>query len=96
MCSSLPGRNLVNWQHWPIALYPDEQGLIFSGSAVADKGNTAGFGANALIAIFTYDKGHQELQALAYSTDAGKTGTKYAHNPITPLTRSSLTSVIRK
>ncbi len=29
-------RNLLNWEHLPIALYPDEMGMIFSGSAVVD------------------------------------------------------------
>ncbi|MFN8414492.1 MAG: levanase, partial [Anaerolineales bacterium] len=42
--------DLVNWQHLPIALYPDEHGLIFSGSAVIDWDNTAGFGKEAMVA----------------------------------------------
>ena len=77
-------RDLVNWQHCPIALYPDECGMIFSGSAVVDKENTAGFGANALIAVFTYNKDHKESQNLAYSRDDGVTWTKYAGNPVLP------------
>ncbi len=76
--------DLVNWQHLPIALYPDEHGLIFSGSAVVDWKNTAGFGREALIAIFTYSKDHVETQNLAYSTDRGRTWTKYAGNPVIP------------
>ncbi|MEP7135142.1 MAG: glycoside hydrolase family 32 protein [Chloroflexota bacterium] len=77
-------RDLINWQHLPIALYPDEHGMIFSGSAVIDWNNTAGFGEKTLVAIFTYNKDHIETQNLAYSTDKGRTWTKYAGNPIVP------------
>lgn len=76
--------DLVNWQHLPIALYPDEFGMVFSGSAVVDHHNTAGFGKDALIAIFTYNKDFRETQNLAYSTDRGRTWTKYAGNPVIP------------
>ena len=83
-------KDLVNWQHLPIALYPDERGLIFSGSAVIDWKNTAGFGKEAMVAIFTYnnhtydDKKRVEDQNIAYSTDRGRTWTKYAGNPVVP------------
>lgn len=80
-------RDLVNWEHLPIALFPDERGMIFSGSAVVDAGNTAGFGENALVAIFTYHKDHHETQNLAYSLDRGRTWTKYAGNPVIPAPR---------
>lgn len=84
--------DLVNWEHLPIALYPDDDGYIFSGSAVIDKDNTAGFGANAMIAIYTIHdiKGEKagrddyESQGIAYSTDKGRTWTKYEGNPVLP------------
>jgi fructan beta-fructosidase len=82
--------DLVSWKEQPIALYPDDLGYIFSGSAVIDANNTAGFGPNAMVAIFTHHdpKGEKagtatyQNQSLAYSLDAGKTWTKYAGNPI--------------
>ncbi len=83
-------RDLVNWEHLPIALYPDENGMIFSGSAVVDWENTAGFGKEVLIAVFTYnnhtynDKNRVEDQNIAYSRDRGRTWTKYAGNPVVP------------
>ena len=40
-------KDLVTWEHLPIALYPDELGYIFSGSEVIDWKNTSGFGKNA-------------------------------------------------
>jgi len=76
-------RDLVNWQHLPIALYPDEHGTIFSGSAVIDWQNTAGFGKEAMVAVFThYREGNHQSQSLAYSLDQGRTWTKYAGNPV--------------
>ena len=82
--------DMLRWQEQPIALYPDSLGYIFSGSAVVDANNTAGFGKNALVAIFTHhdpqlektDPGHSQKQSLAYSLDAGKTWTKYRGNPV--------------
>jgi len=82
--------DLLHWEHLPIALYPDKLGWIFSGSAVIDKDNTAGFGKNAIITIFTYHNDaiwkagnkNTESQAIAYSLDEGKTWTKYNGNPV--------------
>jgi fructan beta-fructosidase len=75
-------RDLMTWQELPIALAPDAIGMIFSGSTVIDRDNTAGFGANALVAIFTHDTRTQgQTQSLAFSSDKGRTWSKYAGNP---------------
>jgi fructan beta-fructosidase len=85
--------DLIHWENKPIALYPDELGLIFSGSAVVDKNNTSGFGTAEnppLVAIYTYHlvEGEKEgrldyqTQGLAYSLDNGETWTKYEGNPV--------------
>jgi fructan beta-fructosidase len=82
--------DMLTWKEQPIALYPDKLGLIFSGSAVLDVNNTAGFGKNAMVAIFTHHdmdeekKGtkRHENQSLAYSLDGGKNWTKYDKNPV--------------
>ncbi len=74
--------DLVNWQHHPIALFPDENGTIFSGSAVVDWENTAGFGKEAMVAIFTHDHPDGQSQSLAYSNDHGRTWIKYPGNPV--------------
>lgn len=75
--------DLVNWKQLPIALAPDSNGDIFSGSAVIDWNNTAGFGKEAMIAIYT-SNGTNQKQSIAYSTDKGRTWTKYAGNPVIP------------
>jgi fructan beta-fructosidase len=75
-------RDLSNWQHLPIALQPDEHGTIFSGSVVIDWQNTAGFGKEAMFAIFTHHKDGVQSQSLAYSHDEGITWKKYFGNPI--------------
>ena len=73
--------DVVNWEHLDVALAPDDLGAIFSGSAVVDENNTAGFGRGALIAMYTSD-GDNQTQSIAYSLDNGRTFTKYAGNPV--------------
>lgn len=73
--------DLVHWSEQPVALTRDELGDIFSGSCVIDKDNTAGFGANAMVAIYTSASGAQQ-QSIAYSTDGGKNFTRYSGNPV--------------
>jgi len=86
-------KDLVRWEHKPIALFPDKHGLIFSGSAVVDSENTSGFGTKEnppLVAIFTYhlmagEKAGRtdfQTQGIAYSLDNGDTWTKYEGNPV--------------
>ena len=86
-------KDLVHWERLPIALFPDELGYIFSGSAVVDWENTSGFGTKEnppLVAIYTYhdpDGEKQETdtfqtQGIAYSLDSGKTWIKYGDNPV--------------
>lgn len=85
--------NLVHWEHLPIALYPDSLGYIFSGSAVVDSNNTSGFGTSdnpPLVAVFTYHSDEKrragrkdfQTQGIAFSTDNGRTWTKYDGNPV--------------
>ena len=78
--------DLVNWEHHPIALFPDENGFIWSGSAVVDENNTSGFGDGnqaPLVAIFTYELGNEsQTVGLAYSNDKGRTWEVYNGNPV--------------
>lgn len=85
--------DLIHWEHLPIAIYPDELGWIFSGSAVVDWENTSGLGTGnqpPMIAIYTYHLDSSEkagrddyqTQGIAYSNDKGRTWTKYENNPV--------------
>ena len=74
-------RDLVNWEHHPVAIAPDQWGTIFSGSAVVDENNTAGFGEGAVVAMYTSCSLTQK-QSIAYSLDGGLTFTKYDGNPV--------------
>lgn len=77
-------RDLIHWRHLPPALFPDENDVIFSGSAVIDRTNSAGFGRSALVAVFSYHKDRIETQNLAFSVDRGRTFVKYPGNPVIP------------
>ncbi len=88
-------KDLVYWEHLPIALYPDDLGYIFSGSAVMDWSNTSGLGLGndpPMIAIYTYHDSQLEkeggtdyqYQGIAYSNDMGITWEKYQDNPVLP------------
>lgn len=74
-------KDLFHWEERPVALTRDDLGDIFSGSAVIDKNNTAGFGANALVALYT-SAGSAQQQSLAYSTDGAQSFTRYSGNPV--------------
>ena len=83
--------DLLHWTDLGDVLFPDETGTMFSGSAICDKKNAAGFGAGAILLFYTAAGDHSELsrgvpftQCLAYSTDGGKTFEKYAGNPVIP------------
>ena len=73
--------DLVHWTALPTAIEADGLGAIFSGSCVVDHENTAGFGAGAIVAFYT-SAGESQTQSMAYSTDGGRTFTKYEGNPV--------------
>ncbi|QBA65658.1 glycoside hydrolase family 32 protein [Muriicola soli] len=85
--------DMLQWENKPIALYPDENGLIFSGSAVIDHNNTSGLGTAdkaPLVAVFTYHDMEKEkaggtdyqTQGIAYSLDNGESFKMYEGNPV--------------
>jgi sucrose-6-phosphate hydrolase SacC (GH32 family) len=83
-------KDLVHWTELPDAIYPEGRCVVCSGSAVVDRGNTAGFQTGAeqpIVTIFTYlrstGRGQYDLiQGIAHSNDRGRTWTRYNANPV--------------
>ncbi|MFL0252042.1 GH32 C-terminal domain-containing protein [Clostridium neuense] len=77
-------KDMINWKQEPIALAPDANGDIFSGSVAVDWNNSSGLfdktsDHTGLVAFYTTNSATtgQQYQSMAYSTDDGKTWTKY-------------------
>lgn len=83
-------KDLIHWDHLPIAMEPDHNGAIFSGSVVVDKKDSSGFfdGSEGLVAIFTHADTYpdsdrpRQRQSLAYSNDNGRNWKMYEANPV--------------
>ncbi|MBB4634505.1 glycoside hydrolase family 32 protein [Longimicrobium terrae] len=80
-------RDLVRWEHLPVALREEDGWMMFSGSVVVDWQNTSGFGKDGeppMVALYTghRTRDNRQVQAVAYSTDRGRTWTKYGGNPV--------------
>lgn len=86
-------RDLLHWDNLDVALFPDDKGFIFSGSAVADKDNIMGIKEQCTPIMLFYtaaggtserSRGEPFTVSLAYSVDGGHTFTRYEGNPILP------------
>lgn len=73
-------KDLLHWEHHPAAIEPNGLGTVFSGSSAIDTENSAGFGKDAVLAMYT-SAGASQVQSLAYSHDNGETFTIYPGNP---------------
>ena len=83
-------KDLVHWQHLPLAIPEEKDTMIFSGSCVVDKNNSSGFaqqpGQIPMVAVYTgHIEGKNQSQHIAYSLDDGRTWTKYNANPVLDL-----------
>ncbi|MBE6598992.1 MAG: glycoside hydrolase family 32 protein [Ruminococcaceae bacterium] len=85
--------DLIHWTECDLALYPDETGTMYSGSGIVDTKNASGLSPEGKTILFYYTAAPQNsrlseegdkkyVQCLAYSTDGGKTLTKYEGNPV--------------
>ncbi|MCP4257988.1 MAG: DUF4980 domain-containing protein [Planctomycetes bacterium] len=84
--------DIIHWNELSDAIHPDHLGTIFSGSAVIDVNNTAGFqtgNEKVIVCVYTsaggsnsMSKGQPFTQSIAYSNDRGRTWKVYEKNPI--------------
>ena len=75
--------DLVHWKQLPIAIYNKRRGdYAFSGGAIVDENNTAGWqtGKEKVIVASWTSTGRGEC--IAYSNDRGRTFTEYEGNPV--------------
>ena len=75
-------KDLITWEHKPVALAPDEYGTMFSGCGFQDKENAAGYGKDSLLFFYTsaggtnqwsVEAGNKHIQRLAVSVDGCRT-----------------------
>ncbi|HLL36128.1 MAG TPA: glycoside hydrolase family 32 protein [Streptomyces sp.] len=81
--------DLVRFTDRGIAVPKDTtpNGDVWSGSAVVDTENTAGFGAGAVVVLATMEPvegAHTQAQYLYYSTDGGRTFRHHGTDPVLP------------
>jgi len=83
-------KDLVHWEHLPIALYPDDNSedkvncTAFSGSAIVDENNLLGKQKGDLKTLVAFYTSQNCGQRIAYSTDRGRTWEKFEGNPVIP------------
>ena len=83
--------DLVHWKELPGVIHPDHLGTIYSGSAVLDRGNSAGFQTGKekpIVAVYTsaggrspWSQGKKFSQSISYSNDRGRTFIPFKGNP---------------
>jgi fructan beta-fructosidase len=66
--------DLTHWEELPVAIEEDQDGAIFSGSAVSI--------GDEIVAIYTRHTETNQSQCIARSTDNGRTFVKYKNNPV--------------
>ncbi len=77
--------DLLHWEEQDIALYPDEGGNMYSGSAILDERNLLGLQtSDKPVPLLFYTSTEPFVQNIAYSTDGFKTVHKYRGNPVVP------------
>lgn len=79
-------RDLVHWEEWPIALFPDATGQCYSGTAVMMRHHVPGLNDGARLpapALFVAAT-TPFSQHLATTTDGGRSWRRFAGNPVVP------------
>lgn len=76
--------DLVSWEEMEPALYPDDNGTVFSGCGLVNERGCFGLPKDALLLFYTaagganeWSEGRQFTQRMAYSLDGGQTFVKW-------------------
>ena len=79
-------RDLIHWEEWPIALFPNRAGNCYSGTTVMQHSPIKGLNEGVkLPAPAMFFSGTEPFsQHLATTPDGGKTWKRYAGNPVVP------------
>lgn len=80
--------DLARWQELEPALLDDAHEMVFSGSAVIDQADHAGFGPGAMVAFYTAALAVEppvQAQSVAYSNDGGIGWMRFAGTPVIDL-----------
>ena len=78
-------KDLIHWEEKEIALFPDETGMMFSGSAIVDQDNRLGLQETDVPTVLLFYTATKPFaQYIAYSTDGLKTIHKYQKEPVIP------------
>ena len=90
--------DLLHWEHRSMAILPDEDGTIFTGSGLCNEKGLLELPENALVFFYTsaggssdspWSEGRQFTQRIAYSTDRGETLHKKNQVIVPNLTRGN-------
>lgn len=89
-------KDLTHWTECGIVLKPDENGTVFSGSALKDRENVTGHGWNAYLYFYTaaggtnlWSESRKFTQFMAVSTDRGMTLQKMPACSLDTITREN-------
>ena len=81
--------DLIHWKEQKLALYPDSIGTMYSGSAIIDRNDSAGFGKDRLLFFYT-NAGYDGKGTQCLAIDDGEKLVKYSGNPIIPNTNGQV------
>lgn len=79
-------KDLVHWEEWPVALFPDAAGQCYSGTAVMQQHPIPGLneGIKLPAPVLFFAATSPFSQHLATTPDGGRTWKRFAGNPVVP------------
>lgn len=84
--------DLLHWEQQDTVLFPDDHGMIFSGSGIVNERGLLGLPKDALVFFYTaaancndWAAGRDSVQRIAYSMDGGRTLVKTDQGVVEPL-----------